>query len=92
MITHSKFHDFFSIRIFPSGIKLNRWCIAVFKNIMNSLRITKNISSACDLRTKRTILESSMIKFKRNIVISEHLCKIGIKTSFTITMKVNGYH
>ena len=33
-----------------------------------------------------------MIKIKRNIVTIEHLYKIGIKTSFTITMKINGHH
>ena len=33
-----------------------------------------------------------MIKVKRNIVIIEHLYKIGIKTSFTITMKISGHH
>ena len=33
-----------------------------------------------------------MIKIKRNIIIIEYLYKIGIKSSFTITMKVNGHH
>ena len=32
MITCSKFHKCFSIRIFSSNIKINRWCFAVFKN------------------------------------------------------------
>ena len=34
MITYSKFHKCFSITIFSRNIKINRWCIAVFKNIM----------------------------------------------------------
>ena len=34
MITYSKVHKCFSIRIFSSNIKINRWCIAVFKNII----------------------------------------------------------
>ena len=33
MITYSKFHKCFSIRIFSCNIKINRWCIVVFKNI-----------------------------------------------------------
>ena len=38
-------------------------------------------------------LKIVMIKIKRNIsVIIEHLYKIGIKTGFIITMKVNGHH
>ena len=31
MITYSKFHKGFSVRIFSSSIKIYRWCIAVFK-------------------------------------------------------------
>ena len=34
IITYSKFHKCFSIRIFSGNIKINRWCIAVFKNII----------------------------------------------------------
>ena len=33
-----------------------------------------------------------IIKIKSNIVIIEHHYKIGIKTSFTITMKINEHH
>ena len=33
-----------------------------------------------------------MIKIKRNIVLIEDIYKTGIKTSFTITMKINGHH
>ena len=34
MIAYSKFHNCFSIRISFNIIKINRWCIAVFKNII----------------------------------------------------------
>lgn len=36
-----------------------------------------------------SVILSVMIEVKGNIIITEHLHKIGIKTIFTITVKIN---
>ena len=45
MTTYSKFHKCFSMRMFSCNIKINRWCIAVSKNIIKFklLRIAKGM-------------------------------------------------
>ena len=55
MITYSKFHKCFSVRIFSSNIKIYRWCIAVFKievfvNCKGCVSSGQYISSVCDLQ------------------------------------------
>ncbi len=100
MITYFKFHKRLSIRIFSCNIKINRWCIAVFKNIIKFkvLWIAKVMFPVGNIFLLHVIYKMQdlciiwivMIKIKRNIVIIEHLYKIGIKTSFTITMEING--
>ena len=59
-------------------------------NVSNGLYI----SSASDLQNAGSSYHlNHQIKIKRNIVIIEHLgIKIGIKTSFTMSMKIKGYH
>ena len=102
MIVYSKFHKCFSIRIFSSNIKINRWGIAVFKNIIKFklLCIAKGMFPVGNIFLLHVIYKMQdlctisivMIKIERNIVIIEHLYMISIKTSFTITMKINKHH
>ena len=56
-----------------------------------SKRVPKTEKCCCVFKDNRFICANKTIG-KRNIVIIKHLYKIGIKTSFTITMKINGHH
>ena len=87
MITYSKFHKGFSIRIFSSNIKINRWCIAVtFKRCM-SLGISRGVEGLRKclpwVRYGIRVLELHIVKININQSVV-----YGCEMSFSIPLEV----